>query len=99
MRKKKYSSIFKKKIKKLKGQEAKNFLNKRNEILNSKNLDFYKNLKHNLKKFKRIHINDSYVILFFGNNGEVYFVDYEHHNKVYKFDKKTLKRYENLKYE
>lgn len=84
MRKRKYSTLFKKKLKKLKGKELQNIINKRDEILSCKNIDHYKNLKYDLKKYKRVHANDSYIILFFGENNTVYFIDYEHHKKVYK---------------
>lgn len=93
MRERKYSSLFKKQIKDLKGQEAENFLNIRDKILSSTNLNHYKNLKNNLKKYKRVHVNNSYIILFFGDDNIVYFVDYEHHDRVYK------KSYDNLKFE
>lgn len=99
MRKKKYSNLFKKALKKLKGKELQNILNKRNEILNSEDLDHYKNLTQSLKQYKRVHVNNSYVILFFGDDGIVYFVDYAHHDVVYDHSTKTLKKYRNLKFE
>jgi len=100
MRKRKYSNLFKKKIKNLKGQSAKNLINKRDEILNNKNLDHYKNLKHDLSDYKRVHVSGgSYVILFFGDDNIIYFVDYEHHDKVYNCSKKYLKRFEKLEFE
>lgn len=83
--------FLKKKLKKLKGQELNNLLNKIDEILEIKDLDFYKNLKYDLKKFKRVHVNNSYVILFFGDNTIVYFVDYSHHDNIYKQNKFLLK--------
>lgn len=52
MREYKTSSLFEKNIKKLKGQELNNLLSKFDEILNIDDLNFYKNLKHDLKKFK-----------------------------------------------
>lgn len=99
MREYKTSSLFEKNSKKLKGQELKNFLNKINEILIINCLDFYKNLKYDLKKYKRVHINNSYVILFFGDDNIVYFVDYLSHNKAYRYDKNILKKYKNLKFD
>lgn len=92
------SHIFKKKIGKLKGQELINTLKKVDEILNSKDINAYKNLRYELKKYKRVHVNDSYVILFLGEDNMVYFVDYEHHDIVYKNSKKALKKYENLRF-
>lgn len=93
MRKRKYSHLFKKALSKLNGKELQNLLNKRDEIMNCEDLDHYKNLRYDLKKYKRVHVNDSYVILFFGDDGTVYFIDYEHHDKIYK------KKYDNLKFE
>jgi len=98
MRNYKISVLFEKNTKKLKGKDLNNFLNKFDEILDIDNLDFYKNLKHDLKKYKRVHVNNSYVILFFGDDEIVYFIDYINHDKAYKYDKKTLRKYEDLKF-
>ncbi|MGE0793228.1 MAG: addiction module toxin RelE [Candidatus Woesearchaeota archaeon] len=92
------SNLFKKKIERLTGQELVNLLNKIDEILESSNLDHYKNLKHDLKKYKRVHVNDSYIILFFGKDEVVYFVDYAHHDEIYKHSKKSLKKYKELRF-
>jgi mRNA-degrading endonuclease RelE of RelBE toxin-antitoxin system len=92
------STLFKKKLSKLKGQDLFNIMNKIEEILNCQDINHYKNLKYNLKKYKRVHVNNSYVILFFGEDEIVYFVDYEHHNNIYKYDKKQIMKYENLKF-
>ena len=98
MRKSKYSHLFKKQLKKIKGKELSNVLRKRDEILISEDLNHYKNLKHNLKKYKRVHVNNSYIILFFGDDDFVYFVDYAHHDIVYKQGKKFIKKYNNLEF-
>ena len=98
MREYKVSTLFEKSTKKLKGQDLKNFLNKFEEILLRSNLDFYKNLKHDLKKYKRVHVNNSYLILFFGEDNLVYFVDYVCHDRAYNYDKKTIKKYTNLNF-
>ncbi len=82
------SNLFRKNIKKLKGRQLKNVLNKIDEILERANLDHYKNLSKSLKKYKRVHVNNSYVILFFGANKIVYFVDYAHHDVVYRQGRK-----------
>ena len=99
MRKSKYSHLFRKQLKKVKGKELQNVLKKKDEILSSDDLDHYKNLIQDLKKYKRVHVNNSYVILFFGNDNTVYFVDYEHHDKIYKHSKKHLKKYRNINFE
>jgi len=98
-RKYKDSPLFKKKLNKLKSKELFNVMNKIEEILIINDLAHYKNLKYDLKRYKRVHVNDSYIILFFGDDGRVNFVDYEHHDKIYNHSKKQLKKYENLKFE
>ena len=84
MREKNFSKQFQKQLSKLKGKELINLLHKIDEIVSCPNLNHYKNLKKPLQKFKRVHVNDSYVILFLGDDGIVYFYKYEHHDKVYK---------------
>ncbi|MFT4343301.1 MAG: hypothetical protein ACMXYE_00980 [Candidatus Woesearchaeota archaeon] len=76
-----------------------NVQNKILEIRQSDDLNHYKNLKHDLKKYKRVHVNDSFIILFFDENNIVHFVDYTHHDVAYKRDKKRLERYKNLKFD
>ena len=93
MRKRKYSNLFKKALDKINGKELQNILKKRDEILNSDDLNHYKNLRYDLKKYKRVHVNDSYVVLFFGDDDIVYFIDYEHHDKIYK------KKYTDINFE
>lgn len=99
MRSYKFSTLFAKEIKKLKGQQLKNVLKKVDEVIATQDLDHYKNLRYELKKYKRIHVNNSYVILFFGSDGTVYFVDYSHHDNIYKHSKKALKKYEDVRFE
>jgi len=94
----KYSQLFQKKLIKIKGKELANILSKKDEILRTNDLDHYKNLKYDLKQYKRIHVNNSYVILFFGEKNTVYFVDYEHHDKIYAFNKKQLNKYKQLRF-
>ena len=45
----------------------------------------YKNLQHDLKEFKRVHIDSSFVIVFEvdENNKVVRFVDLDHHDTIY----------------
>lgn len=98
MRKAKYSQLFVKQLKKIKGKELQNILNKRDEILACDDINHYKNLTKNLKRYKRVHVNNSFVILFFGEDNTVYFVDYEHHDVIYKHSKKDLKKYKDLRF-
>ncbi len=85
MRKVKFSKEFEKKLTKLKGQEFQNVINKIDEISNCSDLNHYKNLKYDLKKFKRVHVNKSYVIIFYDELSIiVYFHNYAHHDEIYK---------------
>ena len=43
-----------------------------------------KPLRHNLKNFRRIHIEGSFVLLYEIHNDEVRLIDFDHHDKVYK---------------
>ena len=58
------------------------------EIINSdkQSIQHYKNLRHDLKNYKRVHIEKSFVLVFkvdFSNNF-ILFVDFDHHDKIYK---------------
>ncbi len=48
------SNLFKKNVKKLKGKPLQNLLNKIDEILTCQDLDHYKNLTKDLKKYENI---------------------------------------------
>ncbi|MEK6938367.1 MAG: addiction module toxin RelE [Nanoarchaeota archaeon] len=57
------------------------------EIINNNHLsvDHYKNLRHDLKHLKRVHI-DSHFVLTFSVNKEknfILFVDFDHHDNIY----------------
>ena len=80
-----FEEKFEKKLHKLDVKNLYNTLNKVLEILQSKNIDHYKNLRKPLQKYKRVHVNSSYVILFYDEKKKkIIFVDYEHHDKIYK---------------
>ncbi|MEK6834833.1 MAG: type II toxin-antitoxin system RelE/ParE family toxin [Nanoarchaeota archaeon] len=55
------------------------------EIIKSLDIEHYKNLRHDLKDYKRIHFG-SFVLLFRydKNNDFVYFIDFDHHDNIYK---------------
>lgn len=55
-----------------------------NEIINSESIEHYKNLRHDLKEFKRAHIGH-FVLIFRFNEKEnlIYFEDFNHHDKIY----------------
>ena len=54
------------------------------EVINSSDIEHYKNLKHDLKEFKRAHIG-KFVLIFRFDKKEnlVYFIDFDHHDKIY----------------
>lgn len=82
-------------IKKLNKKDKKKveIINKKiKEIINSneQSIQHYKNLRHDLKDYKRVHIDKSFVLAFKVNfsNNFILFVDFDHHDKIYK---KSLK--------
>jgi YafQ family addiction module toxin component len=58
--------------------------NKINEVINSKNIEHYKNLRHDLKEFKRVHIGHFVLIFrYYKKDNLISFEDFEHHDKIY----------------
>jgi YafQ family addiction module toxin component len=69
---------------------------KKVEIINKKikqiissdlvSIDHYKNLRGNLKEFKRVHIDNSFVLIFKVDlkSNFILFVDFDHHDRIYK---------------
>lgn len=77
--------VLKKLFKKDKGRyEA--TLNKINEVINSKDPDHYKNLSHDMKQFKRVHIDRHFVLTFKvdKSNKLIRFEDLQHHDVIYR---------------
>ena len=58
-------------------------LDKIQEIINS-DPEHYKNLRHDLKEFKRVQIG-SFVLVFkfVKSEDKLYFEDFDHHDKIY----------------
>ena len=56
------------------------------EIINSDNLDHYRNLRKPLQNFKRVHIDAHFVLVFkyIKKENAIYFYDFDHHDKIYK---------------
>lgn len=78
------------KIKKLvkKDWERVRMINRKiREIINndSETIKRYKNLKNNLSDFKRVHIDNSFVLTFKVDvaNNFILFVDFDHHDNIY----------------
>lgn len=69
---------------------------KRTEIINKKikeivsgdhaAINNYKNLRYNLREFKRVHIDSSFVLIFKVDleDNFILFVDLDHHDQVYR---------------
>ncbi|MBS3076971.1 type II toxin-antitoxin system RelE/ParE family toxin [Candidatus Pacearchaeota archaeon] len=59
-------------------------LKKIDEIINSYDIEHYKNLRYNLKDSKRVHVGH-FVLVFQYDKKEntILFDDFEHHDKIY----------------
>lgn len=59
-------------------------LNKIIEIVNSDDVEHYKNLKHGMKDRKRVHLGHFVLIFRFDKtNNVIIFEDFDHHDNVY----------------
>ena len=83
MYKKVFSKQFTKAILKLRGKEAENTAKKIVQIVNTEDINRFKNLRNSLKKYKRVYVNTSFVILFYQVGDCVYFDNYLHHDEAY----------------
>ena len=69
-----------KKDKSLHGQ----VLKKIDEIVNSGDVEHYKNLKYNMKDSKRVHIGHFVLVFqYFKKENMINFDDFDHHDKIY----------------
>ena len=59
-------------------------LKKIDVIINSMNVEHYKNLKYDMKDKKRVHIG-SFVLVFkfIKEEGKIIFLDFDHHDVIY----------------
>ncbi|MBI2498808.1 addiction module toxin RelE [Candidatus Woesearchaeota archaeon] len=57
-----------------------------NEIINSSDIEHYKNLRFPMNEFKRVHIDKSFILIFKYDktNDKIIFYDLDHHDKIYK---------------
>ena len=53
---------------------------------NQDSIHHYKNLRHDLSEYKRVHIDKSFILVFHVDikNKFILFVDFDHHDKIYK---------------
>lgn len=84
------SDELKLKIRKLlkKDRKKAEIINKKiKEIISndSSSIDRYKNLRHDLKHFKRVHIDKHFVLTFRVDkvNNFILFEDFDHHDRIY----------------
>ena len=58
------------------------------EIINNNNetIDRYSNLRYNLKEYKHVHIDKSFVLIFkvFKDKNFILFDKFDHHDNIYK---------------
>ncbi len=60
-------------------------LNKIDEIINSLDIEHYKNLKYDMKDSKRVHVGSFVLIFQFDKNkNHIKFDDFDHHDIIYK---------------
>lgn len=73
------------KLRKKDKQLYKNLWKKMQEILQTPELGHYKNLRHNLKEFKRVHIGSFVLIFKFDKQDNIiFFDDFDHHDNIYR---------------
>jgi mRNA-degrading endonuclease RelE of RelBE toxin-antitoxin system len=76
-------------LEKIKVKDKNTFLaviNKIEKIVNNTDTNHYKNLKHDLSNYKRVHINKSFVLLFNVNIEQnfILFDKLKHHDDAYR---------------
>jgi len=60
-------------------------IKKIDEIINSYDIEHYKNLRHDLKEFKRVQTGHFVLVFrFIEHENKVIFVDFDHHDRIYK---------------
>ncbi len=59
--------------------------NKINEVINSPDVEHYKNLRYDMKGFKAVHIGHFVLIFKLDKEDDlISFEDYDHHDNIYK---------------
>jgi len=84
------SEELKKTLKKLFKKDKKRYeaaMKKIEEVISrdTKTIDFYKNLTHDMKDFKRVHIDKSFVLTFrvYKKEKFILFQRFRHHDQIY----------------
>jgi len=69
-------------------KRAKIITKKIEQIINSDDasIQHYKNLRYDLKEFKSVHVDSSFVLIFKVDMQKnfILFVDFDHHDRIYK---------------
>jgi len=75
-------------LKKLSKKDKKLFeqiLKKIDEVINTSNVEHYKNLRDDMKDSKRVHLGHFVLVFSFDKiNNKIIFEDFDHHDKIYK---------------
>lgn len=83
-----YSETLKKILNKLSKKDKNLYervLKKISEIANSSNIEHYKNLRYDLKDYKRVQIGHFVLAFKFDKkNNLIHFEDFDHHDNIYK---------------
>lgn len=73
------------KLEKKDKQLYENLFNKMNEVLLSPDIEHYKNLRYDMKEFKRVQVGHFVLVFRYDKqNDMIYFADFDHHDKIYK---------------
>ncbi len=60
-------------------------MNKIQEVINSYDIEHYKNLRYDMKDCKRVHIGHFVLVFSYDKSKDfVSFLDYDHHDRIYK---------------
>jgi len=74
-----------KKLSKKDRQLYERVLNKIEEIINSGNVEHYKNLRYNMSDRKSVHVGHFVLVFkFIKEEDKIKFVDFDHHDNIYK---------------
>lgn len=74
-----------KKLSKKDSQLYEQVLKKIDEIINSYNVESYKNLRYDLKEFKRVHVGHFVLVFKFDKStNKISFENFDHHDNIYK---------------
>ncbi len=66
-------------------QSYERVIKKIDEIVKSFDIEHYKNLKYELKEFKRVHVGEKVLVFKFDKKiNLIKFIDFDHHDNIYK---------------